>query len=94
MPAADFFKNRYKHIRNYEEYLSDNGYRVIKIFLNVSAEKQKERFLERIDNPAKNWKFSADDLSERALWDEYQKAFEDMINETANKNIGMVCAPG
>ena len=85
MPAADFFKNRYKHIRNYEEYLSDNGYRVIKIFLNVSAEKQKERFLERIDNPAKNWKFSADDLSERALWDEYQKAFEDMINETATK---------
>lgn len=58
---------------------------MIKIFLNVSAEKQKERFLERIDNPAKNWKFSAADLSERALWDEYQKAFEDMINETATK---------
>lgn len=79
----EFFKKRYAHIRHYEEYLYDNSYRIVKIFLNVSKEEQKKRFLERIDNPDKNWKFSSSDLKERALWDEYQKVFEDVINETA-----------
>lgn len=83
LKGRDFIKKRYRQIRNYEEYLYENSYRVVKIFLNVSAEKQKERFLERIEVPEKNWKFSGSDMSERALWDEYNKAYEDAVNETA-----------
>ena len=83
--TEQFFQKRYRHIRNYEEYLYENGYRIVKIFLNVSKEKQKERFLERLDTPAKNWKFSGSDLKERALWGEYQKAYEKTINETATE---------
>lgn len=93
MSEKEFFKNRYRMINNYEEYLSLNGYRIIKIFLNVSADKQKERFLERIDNPAKNWKFSASDLKERAKWDEYRGAFEDAINATATKTAPWYVLP-
>lgn len=78
-----FIKKRYKHIRNFEEYLYDNSYRVVKIFLNVSQEKQKERFLERLQLPEKHWKFSGSDLSERKLWDDYNEAYEDAINATA-----------
>ncbi len=85
MDDKKFFEKRYKHIRNYEEYLYDNSYRIVKIFLNVSKEEQKERFLERIDTPEKNWKFDAGDLKERALWDEYHEVFEDVINATATK---------
>lgn len=81
----DFFEKRYKQIRNYEEYLYENSYRVVKIFLNVSKDEQKKRFLERIDRPEKNWKFSSSDLSERELWDDYQKSYELMINETSTK---------
>ena len=79
-----FFKKRYKQIKNYEEYLYENSYRVVKIFLNVSKDEQKKRFLERIDNPDKNWKFSSSDLAERQLWDKYQDVFEDVINSTAS----------
>ena len=84
-PTEEFFKKRYRHIRNYEEYLYENGYRIVKIFLNVSKEKQKERFLERLDTPSKNWKFSASDLKTRAMWDEYQKVYEKAVNETSTK---------
>lgn len=83
MDSDEFFRKRYRHIRNFEEYLYDNSYRVVKIFLNVSKKEQKKRFLERIDNPEKNWKFESGDLKERALWDEYHEAFEDMINKTS-----------
>ncbi len=93
MSEKEFFKNRYRMINNYEEYLSLSGYRIIKIFLNVSADKQKERFLERIDNPAKNWKFSASDLKERAKWDEYREAFEDAINATGTKTAPWYVLP-
>ena len=78
-----FFKKRYRQIRHYEEYLYDNGYRVVKIFLHVSKEEQRKRFLERIDNPAKNWKFSLSDVKERAHFDEYMDVFEDVIDATA-----------
>ncbi len=88
-----FFKKRYAHIRNYEEYLYDNSYRVVKIFLNVSKEEQKQRFLDRIDTPEKNWKFDAGDLKERALWDEYHKVFEEVINETATKECPWYVLP-
>lgn len=80
-----FFKKRYRQIRHYEEYLYDNGYRVIKIFLHVSKEEQRKRFLERIENPAKNWKFSLADVKERAHFDEYMDTFETVINATATE---------
>lgn len=88
-----FFKKRYKHIRSYEEYLHDNSYRIVKIFLNVSKEEQKNRFLERIDVPEKNWKFSAGDLKERALWDRYHEIYEDVINETSSKECPWYVLP-
>ena len=78
-----FFKKRYRQIRNYEEYLFDNSYRIVKIFLNISKKEQKKRFLERIDNPAKNWKFSSSDLAERAHFDEYLDVYADVIDATA-----------
>lgn len=81
----DIIEKRYKHIRNFEEYIYDNSGRVIKIFLHLSKDEQKKRFLERIDLKIKNWKFSASDMKERALWDDYQKAYEDAINATATK---------
>ncbi|HUM85532.1 MAG TPA: polyphosphate kinase 2 family protein, partial [Lachnospiraceae bacterium] len=81
----DFFKKRYRQIFDYERYLYENSYRVIKIFLNVSLKTQKQRFLERIDDETKNWKFSSSDLKERQHWDEYHAAYEDAINATATK---------
>ena len=93
MDDDKFFEKRYSHIRNYEEYLYDNSYRIVKVFLNVSKEEQKERFLERIDNPTKNWKFDEGDLKERALWDEYHKVFEDVINATATKECPWYVLP-
>lgn len=88
-----FFKKRYKHIKNYEKYLYDNSYRIVKIFLNVSKEEQKNRFLERIDVPEKNWKFSAGDLKERALWDRYHEVYADVINETSSKECPWYVLP-
>lgn len=93
LKGKDFIKKRYKHIRDYEEYLYDNSYRVLKIFLNVSEEKQKERFLERLEKPEKNWKFSGSDMSERDLWPEYSRAYEDAINETATKDAPWYVIP-
>lgn len=93
MDDAEFFKKRYKHIKNYEEYLYDNSYRVLKIFLNVSKKEQKKRFLERIETPEKNWKFSAGDLKERALWDTYQECYERTINATATKDCPWYVLP-
>ncbi len=80
-----FFRKRYRQIRDYEEYLYDNSYRVVKIFLHLSKEEQKKRFLERIEKPSKNWKFSAADLRERALFDKYQDLYQEVINETASE---------
>ncbi len=77
------FQGRYEDISNFEQYAHHNGTRVLKFFLHVSADEQRNRFLDRIDNPEKNWKFSSADLKERKLWDDYMKAYEDCINETA-----------
>lgn len=79
----EFFGKRYRQIRDFEEYLYENSYRLVKVFLHVSPEEQKKRFLERIDDPAKNWKFSAGDVDERALWNDYMDAYEKAINATA-----------
>ncbi len=79
----DFWGNRYESIRNFEKHLSENGTTIVKIFLNVSQKEQKKRFLDRINEPDKNWKFSLGDLPERALWDQYMTAYEAAINETS-----------
>lgn len=78
-----FWENRYESIRNFEKHLSQNGTTVIKIFLNVSKKEQKQRLLDRINEPEKNWKFSSADLPERALFDQYMTAYETAINETS-----------
>ncbi|TBO40507.1 polyphosphate kinase 2 family protein [Pedobacter kyonggii] len=78
-----FWQQRYKSIKNFEEHLTANGTVILKFFLNVSRDEQKQRFLERIDDPAKNWKFSSGDIKERALWDKYMEAYQDAINETS-----------
>lgn len=79
----NIWKQRFKQIRNFEDYLVDNGTRIIKFFLNVSKDEQKKRFLARIDTPDKNWKFSMADTKERALWDEYMKAYTDAMEATS-----------
>jgi PPK2 family polyphosphate:nucleotide phosphotransferase len=78
-----FWQQRYKQIRRFEKNLADNGTVILKFFLNVSKKEQKKRFLERIDDPSKNWKFSLSDLKERAYWDDYQKAYEDALSATS-----------
>jgi PPK2 family polyphosphate:nucleotide phosphotransferase len=77
------WKKRYKQIRDWEEYLAENGTHVLKFFLNVSKDVQKKRFLERIDIPDKNWKFSANDARQRVFWHDYMNAYEDAIEATS-----------
>ena len=81
--TKDIWKERYQDIRCFERYLSRNGIVILKFFLHVSKGEQKRRFLERLENPEKNWKFSANDIKERAFWDDYQEAYEDTIRNTA-----------
>jgi PPK2 family polyphosphate:nucleotide phosphotransferase len=81
--TKNIWEERYHDIRHFERYLTRNGVVVRKFFLYVSREEQKKRFLERIDNPAKNWKFSSADSRERGFWKEYMEAYEDMIRNTA-----------
>ena len=83
--TQDIWKERFRDIRDYERYLTRNGVIVRKFFLNLSKAEQKERFLERLDDPAKHWKFSAADLRERAVWADYMDAYEDMIRHTATE---------
>lgn len=78
-----FFTERYRQINNMEKHWTDNGKVIIKFFLHLSKDEQKKRFLDRIDNPSKNWKFSASDLKERQHWDAYQEAFEKAISATS-----------
>src|SRR5262249_37166118 len=84
---------RYEDIRNFEKYLARNGVVVRKFFLHVSKGEQKRRFLERIDLPDKNWKFSANDAAERDYWDEYQDAYEDMIRNTETEEAPWYVVP-
>jgi PPK2 family polyphosphate:nucleotide phosphotransferase len=79
----DIWKHRYEDINNFEQHLARNGTTILKFFLNVSKEEQKKRFLERLDTPEKNWKFSSGDIVERGYWDDYMAAFEDAINATS-----------
>ena len=84
---------RFEDICNFEKYLSHNGIVVRKFFLHVSKKEQKRRFLERIENPEKNWKFSASDSAEREHWDDYMEAYEDMIRNTATKHSPWYIVP-
>ena len=86
-------KHRYEDISNFEEYLYRNNVRTVKIFLNVSKDEQARRFLSRIEEPEKNWKFSGGDYEERAYWDAYQEAFESAINATATEHCPWYVVP-
>ena len=88
-----FWKNRYESIRNFEKHISDNGTAIIKIFLNVSKDEQKSRFLDRINDPAKNWKFSSADITERGRWKEYMEAYETAIEETSTEQAPWYIIP-
>ena len=87
LPAAarkhGVWGRRYREINDWERYLVGNGIHVVKIMLNVSKQEQARRFLKRIDQPAKNWKFSASDVRERRYWDDYQRAFDGMLSQTS-----------
>lgn len=83
--GKNVWKRRFEEINNFEKYLVNNGTIILKFFLNVSKSEQKKRFLERIDRPEKNWKFSSHDLQERAFWDDYMDAFEDALSKTSTK---------
>jgi PPK2 family polyphosphate:nucleotide phosphotransferase len=87
------WEERFEDIRNFEQYLSRNGVVVRKFFLHVSKKEQKRRFLERIDDPLKNWKFSSNDANERDFWDDYMEAYEQMIQETATKEAPWYVVP-
>ena len=89
----DFWKGRYESIRQFEKHISDSGTVIIKFFLNVSKEEQKKRFLERIEDPLKHWKFSSADIDERQKWDSYMDVYEKAINETSAEHAPWYVIP-
>jgi len=88
-----FWKSRYDQINRFEKNLVENGTIVLKFFLHLSKNEQKKRFLERIEDPTKNWKFSYADMKERAYWDQYQEAYEEMISKTSTKEAPWFIVP-
>jgi PPK2 family polyphosphate:nucleotide phosphotransferase len=91
--TKEIWKERFHDIRSFERYLTRNGVCILKFFLNVSKKEQKKRFLERIEEPEKNWKFSANDAKEREYWDDYMEAYEDTIRNTATKEAPWYVVP-
>jgi len=91
--GKNIWEDRFEDIRNFEQYLARNGIIVRKFFLHVSKKEQKQRFLDRIDDPSKNWKFSSNDASERDYWDDYMTAYEEMIQGTATKDAPWYVVP-
>jgi PPK2 family polyphosphate:nucleotide phosphotransferase len=87
------WQERFEDINNFERYLTRNGIAVVKFFLHLSKKEQKRRFMERLDTPDKNWKFSSADVKERQFWDAYQEAYEDMIRHTASKHAPWYVVP-
>lgn len=83
--TKDIWDKRFDEINNFEEYLSNNGIKIVKFFLHVSKDEQKQRLMERIENPEKNWKFASSDITERKYFDDYMKAYEDMLVKTSTK---------
>lgn len=88
-----FFEKRYEEIKNFENHMFNNGTRIIKFFLNISKDEQKKRFIKRINEKEKNWKFSASDLKERKFWNEYQKAFAMAFEKTSTENCPWFIVP-
>jgi PPK2 family polyphosphate:nucleotide phosphotransferase len=88
-----FWNKRFDQINNFEEHISDNGTLVLKFFLHVSKKEQKKRFVERIENASKNWKFSIGDIGERARWKDYQLAYQDMLSNTSTKKCPWFVVP-
>ena len=88
-----FWRDRYRSIVSLEEHLHRNGTRVIKFFLHLSKNEQKKRFLKRIDDPQKNWKFSADDIKERGYWKQYMKAYEECLSATSTRDAPWYVVP-
>ena len=91
--GRDIWQKRFDDIRNFESHLARNGTMVLKFFLNVSKKEQRKRFLDRIDEPAKRWKFSMGDVSERKLWPKYQVAYEELIRETSTPQAPWFVVP-
>lgn len=89
----NLWEKRYKHINNFEEYLVENGFKVVKFFFNVSKDEQRKRLLERIEDPKKNADFSFSDLDDRDNWDKYQVAFEEMLNNTSTETAPWYVLP-
>lgn len=89
----EFFEKRYEEIKNFENRMFNNGTRIIKFFLNISKDEQKKRFIKRINEKEKNWKFSASDLKERKFWNEYQKAFAMAFENTSTENCPWFIVP-
>ena len=89
----EFWMKRYRQINDFERYWTENGTVVIKFFLHVSEKEQKKRFLQRLDDENKNWKFSSSDFKERAHWNDYMKAFSDMLTHTSTKNAPWYVIP-
>ena len=93
LAGPKLWKQRFEDIRHYERYLSRNGVVVLKFFLHLSKQEQKRRFLQRLERPEKNWKFSAADIRERGFWDDYMRAYEEMIQETATAHAPWYVVP-
>lgn len=91
--GPDVWDRRYREINDWERYLTDNGFRIVKLFLNLSKEEQRVRFLKRIDVPERNWKFSAADARERERWDDYQHAFSVMLSATSTDRAPWYVVP-
>ena len=91
--GKDIWERRFKEINNFEKYLVDNGTVVLKFFLNISKDEQKKRFLARIEEEDKNWKFSVSDYKERGFWNDYQAAFEDMLTNTSTERAPWFVIP-
>ena len=87
------WKERFEDISAFERYATRNGIAIRKFFLNLSKEEQKRRFLARLDEPEKNWKFSASDVRERRFWDDYQQSYEEMIRHTSSKDAPWIVVP-
>lgn len=91
--TKNIWRERFEDISSFEKHLARNGTLILKFFLNVSKEEQRQRFLDRLEEPAKNWKFSLADVGERALWDKYQAAYQDLIRNTSAKHAPWIVVP-
>ena len=93
LAGKDIWKHRFKSIRGFERHLARNGTIVLKFFLHISREEQRQRLLARLDEPAKRWKFNAGDIAERKLWDKYMAAYEDAIRATSREHAPWYVVP-